>query len=239
MISTRAGKQFLAMEMESQLMSMACRAACVGIVLSVALSAFSAQAGPLPLDPNAMGGVNQGTAIFPTVTIAGTFSISASVDFAVYAPGKFNVSYPGKDPSGDTQWVYAYEVTNTGLGPGPSPISSFSVAILPSSGGPAAAASANIEHLALVVGQGPGGQSFSSTSAVFDYTSPNLGLGANSDILLFTSPHPPTMQAGSVVGGGLGTSHNLPSPIPEPSSLALLGIGAFLFAGVRLGRRRR
>jgi len=76
------------------------------------------------------------------------------------------------------------------------------------------------------VGQAPGGESFSSTSAVWDFTAANVGLGANSDILLFTSPHPPTMQSASVGGGGLATSHNLPSPIPEPTTLILLGIGA-------------
>jgi hypothetical protein len=234
-MSTRAGKRFLAREMESQLMSTASRAVCVAIAMSVALFAVGAQAGPLPLDPNGMGGVNQGSAIFPTNTVAGTFSISAEVDFAVYAPGKFNLSYPGQDPSGGTRWVYAYEVTNTGQVPGPSPISSFSVAILPVSGGPPAAGAANIENLPLVAGQAPGAQSFSSTSAVWDYSGANLGVGANSDILLFTAPHPPTMQSASVVGGGLGTSHNLPSPIPEPSTYVLLAIGG---AALLTWRRR-
>lgn len=219
-------------------MSRALRLVFLAAAVCVALSALRAEGGPLPTDPHAMGGVNQGQAVFPTVTIAGTFSISAEVDFAVYAPGKFNLSFPGQDPSGGAQWVYAYEVDNTALGPGPSAIQFFSVGILPVNGGPPAAAAANIENLPLVPGTAPGGSSFSSTSAVWDFTANNLALNANTDILLFTSPHPPTMQAASVQGGGLGTSHNLPSPIPEPSTFVSLGAGAFV-ALVLLGRKRR
>jgi hypothetical protein len=221
--------------MELQLMKIASRSACVVAVICLALTSVPAAAGPLPLDPNAMGGVNQGTSVFPLATFGGVLSLSAKVDFAVFAPGKFNLSYPGQDPSGGTQFVYAYEVFNTSPNPGPTPISVFSVGILPVSGGPPAAAAAHIEHLPLVVGTPPDNSSFSSTSAVWDYSTVNLAVGANSDILLFTSPHPPTMQAASVGGNGLGTGNNLPSPIPEPSTMILLAIGG---AALLMFRRR-
>jgi len=182
------------------------------------------KAGPLPLDPNALGGIYQGSVSFPTKVI-GPSSLSADVDFAVYAPGHFNLSFPGQDPSGGTQWVYAYEVYSTSVAAGPSPASFFSVGILPISGGPAAAGATNIEHLPLVAGQAPGNSAFSSTSATWDFTAVPISLGSNSDILLFTSPHAPTMQSASVQGGGLGISHSLPSPVPEPSTFVLLAVG--------------
>ena len=37
-----------------------------------------------------------------------TFTLNATVDYAVYAPGSFDLSFPNADPSDGTDYVYAY-----------------------------------------------------------------------------------------------------------------------------------
>ncbi len=65
-------------------------------------------------DPNSMTGWN-GTVNFDTTF--SIYTVKAEVDYAVYAPGQFNLSFPGGDPSGGSHYVYAYRVHNTGSSP--------------------------------------------------------------------------------------------------------------------------
>src|SRR5262245_48184350 len=83
-------------------------------VAVVVLTATTALAGPLFADPAALPGWT-GSSGF--VGANGGFKLNANVEFAVYAPGAFGTSaalgFPGgADPSGGTQFVYAYEIFN-------------------------------------------------------------------------------------------------------------------------------
>src|SRR2546426_12007332 len=82
--------------------------AAAAAVLLLGARAFSAL---LVGDANAMTGWN-GTVNFDTVIAP--FTMKAEVDYAVYAPGQFNLSFPGGDPSAGARYVYAYRVHNTG-----------------------------------------------------------------------------------------------------------------------------
>jgi hypothetical protein len=218
-------------------MNTASRLACTAAAVCVALCAAGAQAGPLALDPNAVWHGTSAPLFFSVVAGPTTFEISANVDYAVYNPGKFNLSFgAGADPSGGTQYVYAYEVFNTGAnGPNTAaqPISIFTEGLGPN------ANAQNIEALPIVFGnfgQLPDNSSFAGappTSGRWDYTTHNLPLGAATQILLFTSPHGPILQPGSVSGGGLGASQPLPSPAPEPSSVILLVMGGLAVLAMR------
>jgi len=62
-------------------------------------------------------------------------------------------------------------------------------------------------------------------------------VSGHSTTLLFTSPYLPIWKSGALADGGLPTpgSGLLPSPTPEPATLALVGLGL----GGLLARRRR
>jgi len=209
---------------------------CVGALL---MYATAAQAGPLPSDPNALGGFSQGTTAF--IGTNGPLTIKSNVEFAVYAPGKFDLSFgAGADPSGGSQYVYAYEVFNTGVGGLDRAISLFTVALQPT------ALAQNIEflpHAFGFFGQDPVSSSFGGgpppTSARWDYSTATVPIGGNTQILLFTSPKGPTLQSAGVQGGGVPSSNVLPSPIPEPASWTLLVIGSVALAYRRVVARRR
>jgi len=54
--------------------------------------------------------------------------------------------------------------------------------------------------------------------------------------VIYTSPFAPKWMTASVHDGGLSEKESLPSPIPEPVTLALLTFGT---VGVLILRRRR
>jgi hypothetical protein len=165
-----------------------------------------------------------------------TFSapfLNTEVDYAVYAPGQFANSsalgYP-TDPSGGTQYVYAYQVlNNTG---GSEAISTLSVGLY-GLGGPNQGKDkqvANIEQISYAGDVSPGAQNFSGTpaqSALWNFSSPSLSIGKVSSILLYTSPFPPETDNSSVQGA-TGDTERLPSPVPEPVSWLLIVVVAAL-----------
>ena len=201
--------------------------------LLLALVAPSA-AGPLNGDGNAIAGFSGSQHFsggFPG------FGFEADVDYAVFEPGDFELSYPGEDPSAGSEYVYAYQIFNQG----PNSIALLSVGM---SGG-AGEATFLAEFGA---GQPPRDMHFAEpappyTSALFDFLIPApatpVAAGGNSTILLMTSEHAPHFDNSTVRDTfSLAGSGPLPSPasIPEPGTIYLLAIGAVLLL-VRATRR--
>ena len=147
----------------------------------------------------------------------------ADVDYAVFAPG----DYGGIDPSGGTEYVYAYQVFNNS--PDGS-ISMFSVSLIDGSGATGD-----------TIDAGYGGD-VTPTNIYIDYGSnsfkialftPSLPAGQFAEVGLFTSPNPPVMIVSSVINSGRSAQGEAPTPVPEPATISLLGL-----AGLALLRRK-
>lgn len=191
----------------------------------------TAKAGLLTSDSAAYDGW-QGTEPFSFLGI-----LNADVDYAVYAPGHFHQSlalgYP-TDPSGGTQYVYAYQIlNNTG---GSEAVSNLSVGLtgaLPDDQGGDKQVS-NIGWISPYGGEvqpsdgrtngGPPPQ-----DVIWDL---NLPVPDLSSILIYTSPFPPEMDSATLQGGP-SAQGTLPSPVPEPASGVLLCAAIAVLAAVR------
>jgi hypothetical protein len=187
----------------------------------------------LATDANAIAGFH-GTQDFST-TIA-TLSMKGEVDYAVYAPGQFKLTFgPGSDPSSDQRYVYAYQMHNTG-GTADRDLGFLSVGFDQST--PGGSNPTNLGFLNLNTGDDPTSSTFVPAAAPFHSATWNfnntIGDGRFSEVLIFTSPFPPAFYDSSVQGGGLSKQSRLPSPVPEPgTALAACGL-----AGALLIRRR-
>jgi hypothetical protein len=192
----------------------------------------SALADLLCNDPNAIAAWSGEKAFTAT---DGTFSINAAVDFAVYAPGKFNTTFGGADPSGGTEYVYAYQIFNV-TDPASEEITKISVGLLPLSG----AHNIGVLTSPPVLGGGivPDLYRLSGGSARWNFDDPTIAYGDHTAVFFFTSPDAPEWLAASVQDG-LAASGLLPSPmpVPEPTTLALLLLGGAF--GTRGWYRRR
>ena len=184
----------------------------------------------LATDANAIPGFH-GTQDFST-SIA-SLSMKGEVDYAVYAPGQFKLTFgAGSDPSADKRYVYAYQMHNTG-GTADRDLGLLSVGFDQNS-----PAKFNPTDLGILLvgdhGDDPsatsfipvGGPPFASATWNFATT---IRDGHFSEILLFTSPYSPAFYDASVQGGGLTKQQRLPSPVPEPgTALAACGMGMAL-----------
>jgi hypothetical protein len=209
------------------------RGIAAGVLVMVTwLLSAPASAGPIA------DGVDALTGFFGSRSYSytgGGYSLTAEVDFAVYEP----LAYPGSVPlSGADDYVYAYQIFNSAAST--VGIGWFSVGL--ESG--VTARNPGEDTSAGAPGQS-GGQSpwmarvgSTSVSWLFD---PEVPVGGRSTTLLFTSPYGPTWKSGALANGGLPTpgSGSLPSPMPEPASMALLGMGGLMMLVARVRRRMR
>jgi hypothetical protein len=192
----------------------------IGFLCCVLLvSAVAANATPISDDLSAF------SAGFVTDTSGG---VHYRVDYAVY---DLTVAYTGFDPSwGTAKWLYAYQVSN--LQDSTEAMNVFSVAI------PQGVVADNIAYdwtKGLTLGIPSMSQQFVGDSAVWQFAANHtIAPTKNSVVLIFTSDLGPGEGSGTIVsdGGSLNIS-NIATPVPEPLTLALLGIG-----GAALLRRR-
>jgi hypothetical protein len=171
-----------------------------------------------------------------TLPLSGSSLPTVSVEYAVYEPGHFNAAFGGGDPSNGNDYVYAYQLINAPASP--KDITKFTVGL------DAAASPSGITEMNDP--NPPAGVATSSAPAFAPTTSPytsaawtfnTIGIGAKSDILLFTSRYSPEWLTGTVKGtSAMGETGNVPSPLPEPSTLVGVAIAGLL---VVLGRRIR
>jgi hypothetical protein len=181
--------------------------------------------------------------------------VDGSVDYAVYAPGQFNLSFPGKDPSNGTQYVYRYQLYNNAV-TSSDYIKKLTVGLAGITNAanckwidpdPPYASGGAVPTLQVALIGTP-----NPTSAVWSYkASAPLNPGNYSKMLIFTSPYEPTSRLSTIysqstiahwVDGG-GNQYNwwegqLPSPIPEPTSFCSLLIFGGLFTTYRVLRRK-
>lgn len=191
-----------------------------------------------------------GSALFSgtkTLTDAMMMVDPVNVEYAVYAKGQFDVSFPGADPTAGAEYVFAYQLYGDPLGMSPwDNLFGLSVGILDGAdpfdppGVPVghvgfveldATASPNLMFVSRVA-------SGVATSVRWDYPG-DLARGHWSDVLFYTSPFGPTPEEdwdNSNVSTMMGAveDETLPHPIPEPATLVLVTAG---LAAVR--RRRR
>ncbi len=146
-----------------------------------------------------------------------TFTVKANVDFAVFAPGDFGTAFPGLDPSGGADYVYAYQIENldtdiskltVGLD-GDEPLGAITFITDPGVTDPTTSS---------YIGSGP-------TSAAWDFTVPNaIANGNSSAVLIFTSSAAPEFD-NATVAAAFSDMQSLPSPLPEPATLGLMAMG--------------
>jgi hypothetical protein len=207
-----------------------------GTILSASLSA-RADLISLASDANAIPEWRDSAAFQATGL---TKVLDGRIEYAVYLPGQFQQSFPSADISADGNFVYAYQVFNT---PSTDTIRTLTV---------------GLDAAALPVfcgwldqnqnpnnpdGTAPSSAIFTEpsppTSTVWYFNLPRIPSGGRSQILYFTSPHGPGWQSSTVLGGQLESwTSTLPSPVPEPSVLALLGCAAGGWLLVRWNRFR-
>jgi len=159
--------------------------------------------------------------------------LRGQIDYAVYE------AYPGTVPGPGT-YVYAYQIFNDASSN--VAIDSFSLSILED----AVVGDIGWDDFGVVDGIEPSHGYFSpdaatAQSAIYLFL-PFMGglIGADeySVIMLFTSDNEPIESFGILEGGSIGTMvEGLPTPVPEPATVFLLGIGALSLTG--MGRRRR
>lgn len=175
----------------------------------------------------------------------------ANIDYAVYAPGEFVKTFTGwTDPSGGTQYVYAYQLFNDAHTP-PSDdaaIKTFTVGI--HSGEQIAGVYyGTIDDTGTATDKTPTSWVWSGTptaaSIVGTFSSPStrITVGSRSVFLYFTSAYGPTWDHTNMIGYPYACTDQsnqfyLPAPVPEPGMLSILAVAGVAYVLSHRWRRR-
>lgn len=174
------------------------------------------------------GGAWRGTVAYND----GSNTLVGTIDYAVFSASAFTAAFPGSGyvPTAD-ELVYAYQVRN---GAGSAPVSLEAVGANPAN---------NISHYQLEVGDiAPSFQQLIFGTAEWNFQSPNVGAGENSNGLVYSSPNRPAFGPSVTFDGGVFATADVPAPgfepfIPEPATLLVGLIGITLSLAVRRSRR--
>ncbi len=210
------------------------RPCLLGVCMAVGLMAFAGlsetRADLLASDPAAMPGWS-GT--LDADYASGTDRLHVLIDHAVFAPGQ----YPGDATNKDTEFVYAYQAFNQTVSS--VALTSLSVGLEANSGAHGIGDDVSAGQPGVAGGISPDMSVIGSSSARwgFGWIGGNeVVAGQVSTVLIFSSPNGPTWDTATLLDGGFSTTAGLlPSPVPEPATLLLLGIGA---VGLAIRKRR-
>jgi len=209
---------------------------CIVALLLLASGSAMGEGANLATDPNGYNGWKDQITV--TGPVPGYYEILAvNIEFCIYQPGQFELSFPGQDPSGGVEWVYAYQVFNNidphpaeSIGYDPDYVSRISIGLDPDTGaqGCYAVPDTGIQPDGLDV------LDSTSTQAGWDFTEMQMAYSVDppaiSAVLFFTSPYGPGLKSVTVSGWQPGTGE-LPSPcVPEPTTAAILlaGLGLWI-----------
>ncbi len=194
------------------------------------LASVPALAGLLADDANGMGGVWQDTVNYDGL------SVDANVDFCVFEPGQFTQEFADPNPAVDpNHYVYAYQIldlTEGSMGAGNSYILQFSVGLHGNED--VGAVGAYVDGNAVLPKTSELASDELTVKWLFD---PQIQLGQHSAILYFASPFDPNWDTGTLTGWFPVATHSVPSPVPEPTMIALFGLGSAVLLRVRHFRK--
>ncbi len=199
------------------------------VVACVALFSSSAWAGMLADDANALAAWRGNVLTSHTY---GGVTLDVDLQYAVYDIGQ----YPGVDPSGGTELVYAYQIFNEAAST--VGVTVLSVGLGADHGAGNVGFDASVGAPGIAGGVAPDISTIGSSSALWAFgwlNGSEIDPGKHSAVLLFTSPNGPQLNSATLTDGGLPLpGGEVPSPTPEPTSLVLLAAGM-----IGLLRKRR
>ena len=214
-------------------------------LLPVLIFPTSAHGGLIAGDSNAMPTWHNTLAFTGSSAYAPIKYLYADIDYAVYDKGDFNLSFPGLDPSGGTQYVYAYQLFNqsnppsTDLGIGKFTVGVHSGELIQD------VWITQIDDPTITTEKSSSpawGGSPIATSATWLFSGSNrVSPTYRSKILIFTSAYGPREDSANLLGASGSTApenqYRLPSPIPEPATPLILAIAGGLLLLIRKLRR--